>query len=198
MAPKHWRNLWLIGLAALIVSLGGGVGVAHAQKIKIGVVDLQKVLDESARGKSAKDRLKVVGEKLQQEIQGKKSFKDQKEEELQKMRSEIGSKGLVLNDQARIAKEEEFRNKARELKRFIDDTNNFIEDATREFREKELRETQLLLVAIRKIVRDIGKDDGYTVILEGNDNATVVLYAEAPIDITSKVIQRFDQSSAKR
>ena len=46
------------------------------------------------------------------------------------MRTDIRSQGLVLSEQARVAKEEYFRNKVRELKRFIDDTNRFIEDAT--------------------------------------------------------------------
>ena len=110
------------------------------------------------------------------------------------MRTEIHSTGIVLTEQARSAKEEEFRKRVRELKRFIDDTNRFIEDATQEFREKEIRETQNLLLSVRKIVRDIGERDGYTLVLEGNENATVVLYYAKAVDITKKVIQQFDQA----
>lgn len=172
-------------------------GMVQAQGVKVGVVDLQAVLDSSVRGKAAKERLKELGDQLQREIQAKREFKERKEEELQNLRSEIQRQGLVLSEQARMAKEEEFRKSIRELKRFIDDTNNFIDDATQEFREKEVRETQLLLVAIRDIVREVGESGQYTLILEGNDSAALVLYIAPTVDLTDEVIQRFDQTSAE-
>ena len=173
--------------------------VSEAQKgLKVGVVDLQKVLDGSVRGKAAKDRLKGLSVELQKEIKGKREFKEAREQELQKLRSEIRSQGLVLSDQAKIEKEEVFRKQVRELKRFIDDTNRFIEDATREFREKEARETQRLLLEVRKVVQELGKQQKYSLILEGNENAAVVLYFSNAIDLTPKVVQRYDQSSAAK
>lgn len=198
MCLRRWGSL---GLWTYVFALVLGLSMAspaQAQKFKVGVVDLQTVLDTSARGKSAKDRLKSLGEKLQKEIQSKRDLKEKKEAELQKMRGEIQSKGLVLNTQARIDQEEEFRKKIRELKRYIDDTNNFIEDSTREFREREVRETQLILAEVRKVVREIGDRDGFTFILESNENTAVVLYAHQSIDITSQVVQRFDQASAAK
>lgn len=184
--------LWSVMLALVLsVTL---VHTAQAQQMKVAVVDMQAVLDDSVRGKSAKDRLKELGERLQEEIKSKRDLKEKREEELQKMRTEIRSQGLVLTEQARSAKEEEFRKRIRELKRFIDDTNRFIEDATQEFREKEVRETQNLLLLVRKVVRDLGERDGYTMILEGNENAAVVLHYGKAIDITKRVIQQFDQA----
>lgn len=190
-------GLWVFVLS-IALGLCGVERVQAQQALKIGVVDLQAVLDNSVRGKAAKDRLKEMSVKLQEEIKTKREFKDKREEELQKLRSEIRSQGLVLSEQARIAKEEDFRNKIRELKRFIDDTNRFIEDATQEFREREARETQLLLVEIRKIVAEIGKQENYSLILEGNENAAVVLYFAKTIELTPKVIQRYDQASAAK
>lgn len=190
------RGLKKLGLLILAVALGLAGGV-QAQGVKVGVVDLQAVLDGSLRGKAAKDRLKELGDQLQREIQAKREFKERKEEELQNLRSEIQRQGLVLSEQARMAKEEEFRKSIRELQRFIQDTNNFIDDATQEFREKEVRETQLLLGDIRDIVREVGERGQYTVILEGNDSAALVLYIDADVDLTEEVIQRFDQTSAE-
>jgi outer membrane protein len=190
-------KLWPVVLGVLM-----GVGLlGHGQaqtSLKVGVVDLQNVLDTSARGKAAKDRLKELSVKLQEEIKTKREFKDKREQELQKLRTEIQSQGLVLSEQARLAKAEAFRNQVRELKRFIDDTNRFIEDATQEFREKEVRETQLLLQEIRKVVQEVGKQEGYSLILEGNENTALVLYFSNAIDLTPKIIQRYDQTSAKR
>ena len=189
------KKLKLLTLA-VAVSLGLA-GMAQAQGVKVGVVDLQAVLDGSVRGQAAKERLKELGDQLQREIQAKREFKERKEEELQNLRGEIQRQGLVLSEQARMAKEEEFRKSIRELKRFIDDTNNFIDDATQEFREKEVRETQLLLVAIRDVVREVGERGQYTVILEGNDSAALVLYINPADDLTEEVIRLFDQTSAE-
>ena len=183
-------------MLAFVVSLGLA-GMVQAQGVKVGVVDLQVVLDGSLRGKAAKERLKELGDQLQREIQAKREFKERMEEELQNLRSEIQRQGLVLSEQARMGKEEEFRKSIRELQRFIQDTNNFIDDATQEFREKEVRETQLLLGGIRDVVREVGARDQYTLILEASDSAALVLHMDASVDLTEEVIQRFDQISAE-
>ena len=73
----------------------------------------------------------------------------------------------------------------------------FIDDATQEFREKEVRETQLLLVDIRDVVREVAASGEYTLVLEGNDSAALVLYVDPAVDLTEDVIQRFDQASAE-
>ena len=195
----HKRRLrragWLtcIVIAALGLSM---VGTAQAQKI--GVVDLQGVLDQSVRGRSAKDRLRDLGDRLQQEIKSKLEFKRQKEEELQKLQTEFRTQKDLLTEQARAAKDEDYRRRARELKRFIDDTNRFTEDATQEFREREIRETQGLLMIVRKVVQEIGEREGYNLVFEGNENTAVVLYFNKAIDITPKVVQRFDQMPAEQ
>ena len=192
------RSLARLGLLMTTIGLSLALaGMVQAQGLRIGVVDLQAVLDGSVRGKAAKERLKELGDQLQREIQAKREFKERKEEELQNLRSEIQRQGLVLSEQARMGKEEEFRKSIRELRRFIDDTNKFIDDATQEFREKEVRETQLLLVDIRDVVREVGASGQYTIILEGNDSAALVLYIEPAVDLTEEVIQRFDQTSAE-
>lgn len=190
-------GVWAVVLGiAMLLSM---TGRAQAQRnLKVGVVDIQTVLDNSVRGKAAKERLQGLGLDLQKEIKAKREFKEQREKELQKLRTEIKSQGLVLSEQARIAKAEAFTKKIRELKRFIEDTNRFIEDATREFREKEARETQRLIVEIRKVVQEIGKQEGYSLILEGNESASVVLYFSDTLDLTQRVIQRYDRSSAAR
>ena len=194
---RPWTLNRLGLIAATFVVVLSLVGMVQAQGVRIGVVDLQAVLDGSVRGKAAKERLKELGDQLQKEIQAKREFKERKEEELQNLRGEIQRQGLVLSEQARMGKEEEFRKSIRELRRFIDDTNKFIDDATQEFREKEVRETQLLLVDIRDIVQELGSSGQYTFILEGNDSATLILYIDPALDLTEEVIQRFDQASAE-
>lgn len=191
----HKGRVGQAGLWACMLAVIVGLSMARpAQAQKVGVVDLQAVLDQSVRGRAAKDRLRDLGDKLQLEIKAKLDLKRQKEEELQKLQSEFRSQKDLLTDQARAAKDEEYRRRARELKRFIDDTNRFTEDATQEFREREMRETQLLLLTVRKVVQEIGEREGYQLVFEGNENTAVVLYFNKAIDITPKIVQRFDQT----
>ena len=195
----HTRYMRRAVLWTCMMAVVWGLGLAetaHAQKV--GVVDLQAVLDQSTRGRSAKDRLRELGDKLQQEVKSKLEFKRQKEEELQKLQSEFRSQKDLLTEQARAAKDEDYRRRARELKRFIDDTNRFTEDATQEFREREMRETQGLLLSVRRVVQEIGEREGYQLVLEGNENTAVVLYFNQSIDITPKMVQRFDQLPAEQ
>jgi len=175
------------------------LGVAQAQKgLKVGVVDLQAVLDSSVRGKAAKDRLQQLGLKLQEEIKDKRQTKEEREKELQKLRTELRSQGLVLSKKAQEEKAAVFRKQVRELQRFIDDTNRFIEDATQEFREREVRETQRLLQEIRDVVQEVGKQQNYSLILEGNEGAALVLYFSSTVSLTSEIVQRYDQASASK
>lgn len=183
----------MLGLAVVICL--GLTGQATAQKrLKVAVVDLQAVLDGSNKGKSAKERLRGLGLKLQEEIKSKRKFKEEREQELQKLREDIRSKGLVLNPQAQEEQEQAFRKKVRELKRFIDDTNNFIEDATAEFREREARETGRLLREIRDVVQAMGKEGQYQLILEGNASAAVVLYFDDTVDLTQQVVTLYNKT----
>ncbi len=185
--------IWML-LLAVVVCLSP-MDQAQAQKrLKVAVVDLQAVLDGSKKGKAAKSRLRELGRKLQEEIKSKRQFKEERERELQKLREDIRSKVLVLNPQAQEEQEQAFRKKVRELKRFIDDTNNFIEDATAEFREREVRETRRLLREIRDVVQAMGKEGKYHLVLEGNASAAVVLYFDSTVDLTKKVVARYDKS----
>src|SRR5437762_11195007 len=111
-------RLGRVGLWACMLAVALGLSMARpAQAQKIGVVDLQAVLDQSVRGRSAKDRLRDLGDRLQQEIKSKLEFKRQKEEELQKLQTEIRTEKDLLTEQARTAMDEDYRRRARELKR---------------------------------------------------------------------------------
>ena len=111
-------RLWFV-VFGIIMSLGLLGRVEAQQQLKVGVVDLQTVLDSSAHGKVAKDRLKKLSLKLQEEIKAKRGVKDKREEELRKLQQDIRAQGFVLSPEARAAKQEAFRKKVRKLKRFI-------------------------------------------------------------------------------
>lgn len=47
-----------------------------------------------------------------------------------------------------------------------------------------------LFISLQKVIQKFGADEGYTLILEKNEN--IVLFASKPIDITDLVIKAHD------
>jgi outer membrane protein len=169
-------------------------GQAATSPLKMGIVDLDRALKESTAGKQALQTLKQFRDKVVKEINDKKRQKDSKEATLRDLQTELTSQSLVLSDTAKRDKEETYRRQVRELRKFIDDSNHFIEESERDLREREAEMTSKMLRELLDIIRAVGREESFTIIFERNDR--FLLYAADAIDLTDKIIKRFD--TAKR
>ena len=169
-------------------------GQASPSALRVGIVDLDRALKESTAGKHALATLKQFRDKVVKEINDKKRQKDAKETTLRDLQTELTSQSMVLSDTAKRDKEETYRRQARELRKFIDDSNRFIEESERELREREAELTSRLLRDLLDIVRAVGREESFTIIFERNER--FLLFAADAIDLTEKIIKRFD--TAKR
>jgi len=185
----------LVVLAQLAIIGHVWAGQASPSALKVGIVDLDRALKESSAGKQAMGTLKQFRDKVVKEINDKKRQKDSKEVTLRDLQTELTSQSLVLSETAKRDKEETFRRQARDLRKFIDDSNRFIEESERELREREAELTSRLLRDLLEIIRAVGKEESFTIIFERNDR--FLLYAADAIDLTEKIIKRFD-TTAKR
>lgn len=149
---------------------------ATAADLKIGIVDLQRALNESAAGKRAKDQFKGEFEKMQD---GLKREKDQ----LDRLKDDLDKKSVVLGEEQRKAKMEDFERRRRDLRRKL-------EDSDAELRKKDQELTGSILKDLAVVIQEIGERDGYTVILENSSSS--VLYGSKSIDVTDAVIKAFD------
>jgi outer membrane protein len=180
----------LIVLAQLAIVGQGWAGQASSAALKVGIVDLDRALKESAAGKQALGTLKQFRDKVVKEINDKKRQKDSKEGTLRDLQTELTSQSLVLSETAKRDKEETYRRQARDLRKFIDDSNRFIEESERDLREREAELTSRLLRDLLEIIKAVGKEESFTIIFERNDR--FLLYAADAIDLTEKIIKRFD------
>ena len=122
----------------------------------------------------------------------------------------------VLTAQAPEAMDAAYRHKAQEVQRLQDESERFIAEATRELRAGEIRETDHLLSVVLEIVEAMRKTEGYSQVglikdnqvrdlpTKGSDGkmhfAQKILTDFDPkkaIDLTSKIIERADQLSAR-
>jgi len=143
--------------------------------IKIGVVDLQKVLVTSSSGQEALKNLRGEIEKKQDALREKMNS-------LEKLRAELSRQELVLSAATKKEKEDSLRQQMKELQRFQDDTKQ-------EFARKESEMTQKILAEILEIVKKIAKDEGYTLIIEQREG---LLYTADTINITEKVLKAYN------
>jgi len=166
------KNVWL-GVFLIFAFLL--MPFAARAEMKIGVVNLQKALNQSERGKKAKEELRAEFEKKSREIEAKKA-------EVEALRRELQKKASLLSAKAKKAKEEEYRAKLRELKHAID-------DAKAELATKENEMSAQILKDLVEMVRRKGRTEEYSLILEVNGG---VIYAAPSLDITGSVIKAFD------
>ena len=150
-----------------------------ADSVKIGVVDMQKVLLESKGGKDAKVQFET-------EMAEKKKSVAEKEGILKKLRSEIAKGGIT--DAEKKEKEDTFQKEARELRRLR-------EEAEAGLKEMDKTITSKLLGEIRDVITKVGEEGKYTIILEKDAS---VLYMPDSINMTSKVIENYDKQKAKK
>jgi outer membrane protein len=144
---------------------------------KIGYIDLQKALNLSAAGKAAK-------EKIKEKVQGYDAEVKSRQEELKKLKEELEKQAMLLSEEARNAKERDYQQKVKDYQRFAKDIQETLQQTDADY-------TRKIVESILKVVQDVGKRDGYTLILEKTESSLV--YADDSIDMTDEIIKTFDK-----
>jgi outer membrane protein len=161
---------------AVLVFLGLLIAspLAYAQALKVGVFDMDRVLNESKRWAKERDTFVKRGTELQRAYEKKVA-------ELKALKESLEKKAGMLSEQARKDKEREYQQKARELERMGEDAKAEMQQMQK---ESSTRFNRSLMVVLKKL----GQEEKYTLILE----IGTVPYASKEIDITDQVIKAFD------
>ena len=165
-----------IGMVIGMMILSGWLGSVWAADFKIAYVDIQRAVNECNAGKDAKKAITKEVEKFQRQIADK-------QKELQTMKESLEKQAPMLNPDARANREKEYQNKLREFQRWGEDTQN-------EINQKRMEMERNISIGLQKVIQKVGADEGYTFILEKNEN--VVLYISKTIDITDRMIKAHD------
>lgn len=148
-----------------------------ADAMKVGYVDLQKALNMSAAGKAAKEKMKAKFKDYDASVQ-------KKQDELKKLKEDLEKQAMLLSAEARAAKERDYQQKVKDYQRLTKDIQEELQQTDADFTRKILEE-------IFKVVQQIGKQEGYTLVFEKTESS--ILYASDGIDMTDRVIQAFDK-----
>lgn len=163
---KYW-------LAIAVLVLSGSVASAQ-ERIKIGFIDIQRVISESQPGKRAKERFQAQVKKAESDVVKER-------QDLEKLKADIEKKGPLLKDEERRNLEADYQRRSVTLQRAMSDYQQELQQKNNEMMADILKE-------LEQIVNEVGKADKFTLILERSQ----ILYSDQGIDITSKVIETYN------
>jgi len=163
-----FKSLQLAALGLLLVL---PAGAAFAQG-KIGVVQIERIVRDSAPAMRAQKKLEAEFSKREAEL-GKVA------DQLKRMQDELEKEGVTMSETQRRNKERDFNDLSRDFQR-----------KQREYREdvnqRRNEELSQVIEAANRIIRQIAESEKYDIIFQE------AAYANPRIDITDKVIKALE------
>jgi outer membrane protein len=165
----------LLGMALACLPLPAACPLVGAQELKIGYVDVPKLLENYERTKASEAELKQKGKQKDAELQARlKELSD-----LRKGRE-------LLNDKTREARDHQIDEKEDELQRFKASTLRELGREREKLQEDIVRD-------ITQTVEEYAKANGYTLILNG----PALIYAQPGHDVTGEVLKLLNSRHQK-
>ena len=151
-----------------------------ADVAKIGVANLQRILETSNQGKSAQEQIKKQKGQMEQELK-------QKGGEIEELRKQLERESMVMSKEKREEKEREIRIK-------LNDFKSLQKRYRTQLQSLEKKLVNALLKEVSSLVEEIGKKEGYLLIV----NNAGVMYSPNSINITDQVIKELNARFAKK
>jgi outer membrane protein len=164
---------------AVVVLVFSSSPVFAQEKIKVGFIDIQRVIAESQAGKRAKERFQAQVKKAEADVVKER-------QDIERLRADLDKKGPLLKEEERRNLEAEFQRRSVTLQRAMSDYQQELQQKNNEIMSDILKE-------LEQIVNEVGKADKFTLILERSQ----ILYSDQGIDITSKVIETYNSRTKK-
>ena len=169
------KRIWsFIPVFLVIVFLHANV---LAEPTKIAVVDLQRFQKTSKA-------YQKIGAEIQGKFQEMQKKLDQEKEAVKELENELKKQSMMLSLDAQEDKKRALEKKQRYYKYLY-------EDFTQEMKALEVEAIKKIMKELEKIVEKIGKNEGYTLILERRTLG--LMYYEPSADITERVIEAYDK-----
>jgi outer membrane protein len=146
---------------------------------KIGVIDVQRIITESATGKAALAKLEEFGKQQQDKLKAKRDA-------IEQLRDRISEGQLSLAEDKLAELQKELESKTIDLRRASD-------DAQREFTRRQEEELKGIERKVMPIIEQAGREGGFTLIFRKFESGLV--FATDDVDITQSVIQKLDAAS---
>lgn len=151
--------------------------IVWAEGVKIGVLNMKKLQQNSVRFQQIREGLKLKFNALQKKLDGERA-------QIAKIEEELRKQSMMLSLDAKEDKEMDLGKRTRHYKYMYG-------EVTQEMKDAEFEATRKVGKEIEKIVEKIAQKEGYTIILEAG--TTGLVYYNNAIDITSQVTEAYDK-----
>ncbi len=186
------RVIWMmigmvvVGVPVLFLSCAGtpqaqqtaAAGVAPAGGGRFGVVDPQKLLNDTEPGKKARESLNSF-------MKNRQAVVELDEKELKRMEDDLIKQGSVLSAAAKKEREEAFRRRMMEYQQKINEMNREVQERQKEvfegFRDK-----------VERVTAKVAQQMGLQMVFEKGRGGAVV-YSDAALDVTSRVMDELNR-----
>jgi outer membrane protein len=167
-------------LAAVAAAQSAPSSPPASATVRVAVIDVERLVRDSALGKEAFGRVKKVSD-------DKKAEADRLQKELRDLEQKLANQGQSLTDEKREQLQKQYQEKAIDFK-------SFQEKASRDLDQAQKKELADLERRVFPIISQLGKERGYTLIF--NKFQSGLVFADDTADITDDVLKRFNTTIA--
>ena len=155
---------------------GGGSGVKVEGKL--GVIDAQRIFEQTNAGKKAKENLVGFSKNRQ-------ALMELEEKDLRRMEEDLMKQASILSPTARREREEQFRRRLQEYQQKAGDLNREVQEKQKDvlegFREK-----------VEIVSAKVAKRLGLQIVVDKSKGGSTV-YHERSLDISEQIIEEFNR-----
>jgi len=159
----------------LMLSFCSWANPGYTQDLKVGFIDLKKVMDDYKKVKDGEDQLR-------EELQGKDKQRDELVKEIKNLREKLD----LLKDEKKEKKQQELDEKVKKLQDFTYQSRTDL----RQNKDEKLRE---IMKEIKGVIEEYGQSRNYNVIFD----RMLLHYADDSLDVTDDIVKTLNQRYKK-
>jgi outer membrane protein len=168
------------GAAAVLAAAMMVPGPVRAEGPKVAVIDVNKILNESAAGKTAKKKIEDRYEELKKRIEEKQS-------EAKKIKDEIDKQKILLGKEKLKEKEDALNGKVAELRQMT-------QEAEKEMQTRQGEQTREVLKIVEVQLEKMVAAEKIDLVLDRAQGG--VVHFNPALDITDRVLEMVDKEKA--
>lgn len=172
---RQGKAFLLVALAAALFA----VQPVFAEGLKIAVIDVNRILNESEAGKAARKKMEARYEELKKNI-------EKVNEEARTMKEELDKQKILLGKEKVKEREEALAAKVGELRQLT-------QQGEKEMQSRQGELTREILKMVEGKIDKVVEEEKIDLLL---DRSSGVVHATASLDITEKVLTRVNQEKA--
>lgn len=163
------RKAGIILVAAAVAAVFAGTSLAEG--LRVAVIDMNKILNDSEAGQAAKKKMEARYEELKKTI-------DVKQEEARKIKEEIDKQKVMVGKEKLKEKEDALQAKINELRQMT-------QEGEQEMQTRQAELTREVLKSVEAQVEAVVKADKLDLVLE---RSVGVIHFSPSLDISSRVL----------